>query len=50
VKEIVVVSANGVNQNEVLAAAGWNAFVELYRDNSDTKAEYLACMPKIPGK
>lgn len=30
--------------------AGWNAFVKLYRDNSDMKAEYLACMPKIPGK
>lgn len=26
--------------------AAWNAYVKMYRDNSDLKSEYLTCMPK----
>ena len=26
--------------------ADWNAYVKMYRDNSDMKSEYLTCMPK----
>jgi len=27
--------------------AAWNAYVKMYRDNSDIKVEYLTCMPKM---
>jgi hypothetical protein len=27
--------------------AAWNAYVKQYRDNSDIKAEYVTCMPKL---
>jgi hypothetical protein len=26
--------------------ADWNAYVKMYRDNSDLKSEYVTCMPK----
>ena len=26
--------------------ADWNAYVKMYRDNSDMKSEYVTCMPK----
>ena len=26
--------------------AGWDAYVKQYRDSSDIKAEYMACLPK----
>jgi hypothetical protein len=28
--------------------AAWNAYVKMYRDNSNIKSEYLTCMPKMP--
>jgi hypothetical protein len=27
--------------------AAWNAYVKLYRDNSEIKNEYVTCMPKL---
>lgn len=27
--------------------AGWDAYVKLYRDSSDLKAEYPVCLPKV---
>jgi hypothetical protein len=27
--------------------ASWNAYVKLYRENSDIKSEYITCMPKL---
>jgi hypothetical protein len=27
--------------------AAWNAYVKQYQDNSDIKAEYITCMPKL---
>jgi hypothetical protein len=27
--------------------AAWNAYVKLYRDNSDLQSEYVTCMPKL---
>lgn len=28
----------------------WNAYVKMYRDNSDLKSEYMTCMPKNASK
>ena len=27
--------------------AAWNAYVQMYRDSSEIKAEYMTCMPKM---
>jgi hypothetical protein len=27
--------------------AAWNAYVKLYRDNSDIKSEYVTCLPRL---
>jgi len=27
--------------------AAWNAYVKLYRDNSEIKSEYVTCMPRL---
>ena len=32
-----------LNKND----AAWEAFVKLYRDNSDLKSEYWTCMPRL---
>jgi hypothetical protein len=27
--------------------AAWNGYVQLYRDNSEIRSEYVTCMPKL---